>query len=154
MRLVFSADEHTVLEGKGIVLAVADGVSSAEAGKEASNTAISRFLSDYYQTPRYVVGKACGGQKILSSINLTLFKRSHEFASEEKGYLTTFTALVLKSQLAHFFHAGDSRAYLYRAGKFKQLTRDHVASIGSGRSFLARAMVWIILFKLITANLR
>ncbi len=132
-------DEHTVLEGKGIVLAVADGVSSAEAGKEASNTAISRFLSDYYQTPDTWSVKHAG-QKILSSINLTLFKRSHEFASEEKGYLTTFTALVLKSQLAHFFHAGDSRAYLYRAGKFKQLTRDHVASIGSGRSFLARAM--------------
>ena len=29
---------------------------------------------------------------------------------------------------------------MYRDGEFKQLTRDHVASIGSGRSFLARAM--------------
>ncbi len=131
--------ELSVLEGKGIVLAVADGVSSAEAGKEASHTAISRFLSDYYQTPDTWSVKHCG-QKILSSINLTLFKRSHEFASEEKGYLTTFTALVLKSRIAHFFHAGDSRAYLLREGELKQLTRDHVASIGSGRSFLARAM--------------
>ena len=132
-------EESSVLEGKGIVLAVADGVSSAEAGKEASHTAISRFLSDYYQTPDTWSVKHCG-QKILSSINLTLFKRSHEFASEEKGYLTTFTALVLKSRMANFFHAGDSRAYLLRGGELKQLTRDHVASIGSGRSFLARAM--------------
>ena len=131
--------EQEVLETKGIVLAVADGVSSAEAGKEASETAISRFLSDYYQTPDTWSVKHCG-QKILSSINLTLFKRSHEFVSEEKGYLTTFTALVLKSRIAHFFHAGDSRAYLLRGDEFKQLTRDHVASIGSGRSFLARAM--------------
>ena len=135
----FVPEEPAVLEGKGIVLAVADGVSSAEAGKEASDTAITRFLSDYYQTPDTWSVKHAG-QKILSSINLTLFKRSHEFASEEKGYLTTFTALVLKSRLAHFFHAGDSRAYLLRGGEFKQLTRDHVASIGSGRSFLARAM--------------
>ena len=131
--------EPSVLEGKGIVLAVADGVSSAEAGKEASHTAVTRFLSDYYQTPDTWSVKHAG-QKILSSINLTLFKRSHEFASEEKGYLTTFTALVLKSRIAHFFHAGDSRAYLLRGGELKQLTRDHVASIGSGRSFLARAM--------------
>ena len=131
--------EPSVLEGKGIVLAVADGVSSAEAGKEASHTAITRFLSDYYQTPDTWSVKHAG-QKILSSINLTLFKRSHEFASEEKGYLTTFTALVLKSRTAHFFHAGDSRVYLLRGGELKQLTRDHVASIGSGRSFLARAM--------------
>lgn len=135
----FVPQEPEVLEGKGIALAVADGVSSAEAGKEASNTAITRFLSDYYQTPDTWSVKHAG-QKILSSINLTLFKRSHEFASEEKGYLTTFTALVLKSRIAHFFHAGDSRAFLYRDGEFKQLTRDHVASIGSGRSFLARAM--------------
>lgn len=135
----FVPQESEVLEGKGIVFAVADGVSSAEAGKEASNTAITRFLSDYYQTPDTWSVKHAG-QKILSSINLTLFKRSHEFASEEKGYLTTFTALVLKSRIAHFFHAGDSRAFLYRDGEFKQLTRDHVASIGSGRSFLARAM--------------
>jgi len=135
----FVPEESSVLEGKGIVLAVADGVSSAEAGKEASDTAITRFLSDYYQTPDTWSVKHCG-QKILSSINLTLFKRSHEFASEEKGYLTTFTALVLKSRMANFFHAGDSRAYLLRRGELKQLTRDHVASIGSGRSFLARAM--------------
>ncbi|MDP7593174.1 MAG: bifunctional protein-serine/threonine kinase/phosphatase [Litorilituus sp.] len=135
----FVPEEPSVLESKGIVLAVADGVSSAEAGKEASNTAITRFLSDYYQTPDTWSVKHAG-QKILSSINLTLFKRSHEFASEEKGYLTTFTALVLKSRIAHYFHAGDSRAYLLRDGVFKQLTRDHVASIGSGRSFLARAM--------------
>nr|MBL0709535.1 protein phosphatase 2C domain-containing protein [Colwellia sp.] len=101
--------EQEDLEAKGIVLAVADGVSSAEAGKEASETAITRFLSDYYQTPDTWSVKHCG-QKILSSINLTLFKRSHEFVSEEKGYLTTFTALVLKSRTAHFFHAGDSRA--------------------------------------------
>ncbi len=128
-----------VLETKGVVLAVADGVSSAEAGKEASDTAITRFLSDYYQTPDTWSVKH-SGQKILSSINLTLFKRSHEFVSEEKGYLTTFTALVLKSRTAHFFHAGDSRAYLLRGDELKQLTRDHVTSISSGRSFLARAM--------------
>jgi len=131
--------EVEVLEAKGIVLAVADGVSSAEAGKEASDTAITRFISDYYQTPDTWSVKHCG-QKILSSINLNLFKRSHEFVSEEKGYLTTFTALVLKSRTAHFFHAGDSRAYLLRGNELKQLTRDHVTSIGSGRTFLARAM--------------
>ena len=139
-----SEQKNRQLEAKGIVLAVADGVSSAEAGKEASHTAIKRFIDDYYQTPDTWSVKHAG-QKILSSINLTLFKRSHEFKNEEKGYLTTFTALVLKSRTCHFFHAGDSRAFLLRQdeakqAEFKQLTRDHVASIGSGRTFLARAM--------------
>ncbi len=134
-----SVETNSQLESKGIVLAVADGVSSAEAGKQASNTAIERFISDYYHTPDTWSVKHAG-QKILSSINLTLYKRSHEFTSEEKGYLTTFTAFVIKSRLCHFFHAGDSRGYLLRNGTLKQLTRDHIASIGSGRRFLARAM--------------
>jgi len=135
----FVPDEEQQVENKGIVLAVADGVSSAEAGKDASATAVKRFIDDYYPTPDTWSVKHAG-QKLLSSINLTLFKRSHEFANEEKGYLTTFTGLVIKSRTCHFFHAGDSRAYLLRKGELKQLTRDHVASIASGRSFLARAV--------------
>jgi serine/threonine protein phosphatase PrpC len=135
----FKPEDEITLENKGIVLAVADGVSSAEAGKEASKTAIARYLEDYFQTPDTWSVKHAG-QKLLSSINLTLFKRSHEFTNQEKGYLTTFTGLVLKSRTCHFFHVGDSRAFLLRNGELKQLTRDHVASIATGRSFLARAV--------------
>ncbi len=135
----FAPVEDRLLEGKGIILAVADGVSSAEAGKDASETAVKRFIDDYYPTPDTWSVKH-SGQKLLSSINITLFKRSHEFASEEKGYLTTFTGLVIKSRTCHLFHVGDSRAYLYRNNELKQLTRDHVASIATGRSFLARAV--------------
>lgn len=135
----FVPNETRLLENKGVLLVVADGVSSAEAGKAASATAVTRFINDYYPTPETWSVKHAG-QKLLSSINITLFKRSHEFANEEKGYLTTFTGMVIKSRTCHFFHVGDSRAYLLREGKLTQLTRDHVASIGTGRTFLARAV--------------
>ncbi len=131
--------EAHLLQSKGIILAVADGVSSAEAGKEASHTAISRYIDDYLKTPDTWSVKHAG-QKLISAINLTLYKRSHEFANQDKGYLTTFTGLVIKSRTCHYFHIGDSRAYLLRNGKLKQITRDHVASIASGRSFLTRAI--------------
>ena len=44
------------------------------------------------------------------------------------GMGTTFVALAITSSplpVAHIAHLGDSRAYLYRTGALKQLTRDH-----------------------------
>lgn len=127
------------LEYKGVCCALADGVSTAEAGKEASSLAVSRFVEDYYKAPdTWSVSHA--GQKVLSATNLSLFKKSHEFRHESKGYLCTFVGLVFKSQTAHFFHVGDSRIYLLRDGELKQLTRDHSTFIGEGKSYLTRAL--------------
>ena len=39
-----------LLETKGIAIAIADGMSSSEAAKAASETCVKSFLSDYYAT--------------------------------------------------------------------------------------------------------
>lgn len=124
---------------KGVLLAVADGVSSAEAGAEASRTAVERFLEEYYQTPDTWSVSNCG-EKILSTINLKLYRKSHEFQDETKGFLCTFSGLVIKGRTAHFFHVGDSRIYLLRGDVLTQITTDHKASIGDNKTFLARAV--------------
>jgi len=129
---------------KGVALVVADGVSSAEAGKDASHTAVTRFIDEYYQTPDTWSAGHCG-EKILSTINLRLYRKSHEFVTESKGYLTTFSAVVVKSQTAHFFHIGDSRIFrLHKdeAGELtlSQLTRDHTARLDENKATLSRAL--------------
>ena len=43
--------EDLQLTHKGISVAIADGMSGCEAGKEASHCCIVSFLSDYYSTP-------------------------------------------------------------------------------------------------------
>lgn len=43
--------EGAALACKGIALAIADGVSSSQAARQASQTAVTGFLSDYYATP-------------------------------------------------------------------------------------------------------
>lgn len=147
------------LVNKGIAFVIADGVSSAEAGKEASEHAVKKFTEEYFKTPdTWSVKQA--GQKTLSSINLNLFKKSHEFVQQEKGYLCTFTGVVVKSRTAYFFHAGDSRLYHLRQFNeavieadiaqtdpsvspqtaFKQVTRDHTVKIGGGKNILSRAV--------------
>ncbi len=127
------------LVNKGIALAVADGVSTAGAGQEASETAIVRFIEEYYKTPD-TWSVARSGEKILSTINLRLFRKSHEYTTTNKGYLSTFSSLVLKSKTAHYFHVGDSRIYLFRNGELKQITRDHTVLIADGRNSLSRAL--------------
>ena len=131
-------DRHALLS-KGTAVVIADGVSSAEAGREASDYAVKQFIEEYFRTPDTWSAKQAG-QKTLTTINLNLFKQSHEFTHQEKGYLCTFSGLVLKSRTAHFFHAGDSRIYRYRAGTITQLTRDHSINIGGGKNILARAV--------------
>ena len=81
-------DEHKLIN-KGICACIADGVSSAEAGQYASQHATQEFISNYLKTPDTWSANHAGG-KVLSTINLNLFKRSHEFIQQEKGYLCTF----------------------------------------------------------------
>ncbi|MDM3870381.1 bifunctional protein-serine/threonine kinase/phosphatase [Porticoccus sp. W117] len=132
-------DDPYLLGSKGAALVVADGVSSAEAGKEASDTAVQRFLDEYFQTPDTWSVSHCG-EKVLSTLNLRLYRKSHGFATDSKGYLCTFSAVVIKGRTAHCFHVGDSRIYLYRNSELKQLTHDHTAAIADGKYFLARAL--------------
>lgn len=136
---VQQAPSNYALINKGVCAIIADGVSSAEAGREASEYSVRTFIEEYYRTPdTWSVKQA--GQKTLSSINLNLFKKSHAFTQQEKGFLCTFSALVIKSRTAHFFHAGDSRIYQLRGDTLGQLTRDHTVNIGKGKNILARAV--------------
>ncbi|WP_293749434.1 protein phosphatase 2C domain-containing protein, partial [uncultured Paraglaciecola sp.] len=130
--------EHALIN-KGVSVVIADGVSSAEAGRQASQFSVATFIEEYFRTPDTWSVKQ-SGQKTLSAINLNLFKKSHAFVQQEKGFLCTFSGVVIKSCTAYFFHAGDSRLYRFRKGEISQLTRDHTVNIGKGKNILSRAV--------------
>ncbi|WP_444918756.1 protein kinase domain-containing protein [Microbulbifer sp. JMSA003] len=123
----------------GAVAALADGVSSAEAGAQASQTATEQFVRDYYKVPD-TWSVAHAGQKILASINSKLYRKSHDFPQQEKGFLCTFSALIFKSRTAHYFHIGDSRIYHLRGDNLKCLTRDHNITLAHRQQMLSRAL--------------
>lgn len=127
------------LHSKGIVAAIADGVSAAEAGREAAETAVRGFISDYYSTPDSWSVKQ-SAHKVLIALNRWLFGRGQKFLAAEKGYVTTFSCVIFKSRSAYVFHVGDSRVYRLRQGELRQITRDHVARISEEQHYLARAL--------------
>ena len=131
--------EEPLLTTKGILVAIADGVSSSSAGKEASETCIKGLAADYYSTPEsWTVRTSC--QKVLGAINHWLFGQSQKVHYSGQGMLTTLSALVIKSSTGHIFHVGDSRVYRLRGNDFERLTRDHNRWGNSEKSFLSRAM--------------
>ncbi len=129
----------TLLATKGIVACIADGVSAASAGKEAAESAVISFIADYYQTPEAWEVKTAG-QRVLTALNRWLFSQGQGFRAAEKGCVTTFTAIILKSQTAHVFHIGDSRLYRLRTGELEQITRDHASHVSADTCYLTRAL--------------
>lgn len=134
----FPATDH-ILTYKGASFALADGVSTAEAGQQASELAVQRFITEYPQTPDSW-SVSYSAEQLLATINSQLYQLSHMFSHQQKGFLCTFTALVIKSQTAHYFHIGDSRLYHWRDGLLTQLTTDHTTVLSDQRQFLGRAL--------------
>jgi serine/threonine protein phosphatase PrpC len=131
-----------LLSAKGIVLAIADGISSSKVSQVASQTAITSFLEDYYCTSDAWSVKT-SGQKVVKSINAWLHAQTQNSPyrfEKDKGYICTFSALVLKSNSAHIFHSGDSRIYRLVGSALEQLTQDHRRIVSEEVSYLTRAL--------------
>ena len=130
--------EGNLLTTKGIAIAIADGVSSSKAAREASQTAIAGFLSDYFATPDTWRTQQ-SAMRVIQSLNSSLWGRSQNSIYGE-GYLTTFSALILKGDSGFIFHVGDTRVYRLRDNNLEQLTRDHTQRIDKHTTHLSRAM--------------
>ncbi|URD36970.1 bifunctional serine/threonine-protein phosphatase/kinase [Methylobacterium tardum] len=127
---------------KGIAVALADGISSSAAGAAASETAIKSFLSDYYATPDTWSVKN-SAQKVIAAANSWLHaqtRRGLDPIDADRGYVTTFDVLILKSRTAHLFHAGDARIWRVAGRSLEQLTEDHRVIVSAAESYLGRAL--------------
>ncbi|MCY4044776.1 MAG: bifunctional protein-serine/threonine kinase/phosphatase [Cellvibrionales bacterium] len=130
--------EGITLTHKGVVAVVADGVSTAEAGQEASQACVQNLLYDYYCTPdTWTVPQSV--LAVVNALNRWLYSQGSHLPDNEKGFVTTLSLLIVKSSTAHLFHVGDSRIYRYRDGQLEQLTKDHAKQVGN-TSYLARAL--------------
>ena len=130
------------LSAKGIAIALADGVSSSSVSGEASESAVKSFLEDYYCTsPAWSVKKSA--QRVLMSANAWLYSQTRQSQyryDRDRGYVCTFSAVVIKAATAHIFHVGDARVLRLRDGAVEQLTNDHRVWVAQDRSYLSRAL--------------
>lgn len=116
---------------KGMIAAVADGVSGSTGGREAAEYSVRSLLTDYYATPDTLpVTQAL--KHVIEAINGSV--------QQQGGMATTLTALVVRGHQYYVAHVGDSRLYLLRNGALKRLTTDHVRDRPEMRHVLTRAI--------------
>lgn len=130
------------LKMKGLAFAMADGISSSDVSHIASETAVKSFLDDYLCTSE-AWSVRTAAERVLLATNSWLYAQTrngpHRYDAN-RGYVCTFSALIIKARTAHLFHVGDSRIYRLREGALEQLTHDHRLWVSETESYLSRAL--------------
>lgn len=130
--------EGDQLATKGVVVALADGVSGNGGGREAAENTVRGLLSDYYATPD-TWGISHALDKVITALNRWLLAQSTSHR-ELSGMACTLSVLVLRGTRFTLAHVGDSRIYRLRGEHMEQLTTDHVWDRPDMNHVLTRAV--------------
>ena len=118
--------------------AVADGMGGHLGGERASSMAVEILEREIEEVRRagllaprpetLTTGASHPVNALLRRAVVEADRHIYEAAManpELSGMGTTLTALLFSDGYVHLSHVGDSRAYLYRDGRARQLTEDH-----------------------------
>ena len=112
-----------VLQQRGHLFAVADGMGGHAAGEVASQMAIHSLFSRYY-TDDWPDSAEKSLARAIRVANEAILQKA-ESDAHLSGMGTTLVAALYRDETWLIANVGDSRAYLFRDGKIKQLTQDH-----------------------------
>jgi PPM family protein phosphatase len=108
----------------GYLFVVADGVGGLDLGEVASATAIQVMTEEF--------ARAQSGTMLISLLprliqhaNAAVHDHTLEPQYRGKKMATTLVACAMRYEQAVVSHVGDSRCYLVRNGKARQVTQDH-----------------------------
>lgn len=111
-----------IMERKGAIFVVADGMGGHAAGEVASEIAVETIREEYYDAEQEDIPEAIA--HAIKQANQVIYDRATEQAGRA-GMGTTCVVAVVRGGLAYLANVGDSRAYLVRDGQIRQLTHDH-----------------------------
>ncbi|HSW03236.1 bifunctional protein-serine/threonine kinase/phosphatase [Aquabacterium sp.] len=124
--------------GRGLIAAVADGVSAGGHGRAAAQTAVISLVNDFHAVPA-TWETTVALDRLIGAHNAWLADHNKRRSDDASG-LTTLTALALQGQTWTVAHVGDTRAWLLRDGELLCLTQDHALDHPDLRSQLTRAL--------------
>lgn len=118
----FLPENEDMLQSKGAIFIVADGMGGHNAGQIAAELAVQTFLRSYLHNHSQNVLQTI--KQAVEEANSLVYTLAQGI-SEREGMGCTLTLAVVKDESLYLAHIGDSRLYLIRDGLAKQLTEDH-----------------------------
>jgi PPM family protein phosphatase len=118
-------DRH-LLQEKGALFVVSDGMGGHSRGEVASELAVQKIKHYYYQDRKHYIPGAL--QEAIKQANSAIYQMSEkEQPQGEKNFSmgATCVAAVLHDQTLYAANVGDSRVYVLHEGQLRQVTRDH-----------------------------
>jgi serine/threonine protein phosphatase PrpC len=106
------------------LIVIADGLGGAACGQVASQLAVQTIRQGFFGTADSEFSINDRLALAIAEANRMIFHRSSQ-DRYCRGMGSTCAVLALCDETAHVGHAGDSRVYLLRDGRIRQLTRDH-----------------------------
>jgi PPM family protein phosphatase len=108
----------------GFLFAVADGVGGLDLGEVASATAISVVTEEFAgaQADAMLISLL---PRLIQRANTAIHDRSLEPQYRGRKMASTLVICALRYDQAVVSHVGDSRCYLVRNGRARQVTQDH-----------------------------
>ena len=120
------------------IAVVADGVGGAEYGREAAERVVEFIVSNFKSRP-----KSWSAARALEEFTQLINRTLHQESLAQHGraeLLTTIAAVILEGDQLCGLNVGDTRVYLWRAGKLERLTQDHVQEETGFRHVLQQAV--------------
>ncbi|SDA26354.1 Serine/threonine protein phosphatase PrpC [Pseudomonas sp. NFPP10] len=119
---------------KGLLFAIADGVSQCADGGLAARSSVQALALDYYATPQtWAVAQAL--ERLLVAQNRWL-----QANGGGQPLLTTLSALVLRGRRFTLAHVGDCRVYRWHRQQLQRISQDHVWEQPGMQHVLKRAL--------------
>jgi len=108
----------------GFLFAVADGVGGLDLGEVASSAAVSVVIQGFAmaQADTMLLGLM---PRLIQHANAAVHDCRLATEYRGKNMATTLVACALRHDQAVVSHVGDSRCYLVRGGRARQVTQDH-----------------------------
>ena len=119
-------EDQQVMENKGILFVVADGMGGHARGDVASKMAVNVIRDVYYQQESDDLETSL--RLALEQANTRLYNENMSMSPKpepDQMMATTCVAAVVQGDTLYVANAGDSRAYIVRNGQPQQISLDH-----------------------------